>query len=426
MPTRLRDRLQSLQTASRSSSPSAARRSGSTLVLGVETSCDETAAAVVCASTGRVYSHVLRSQWSSLSEHGGVFPEIARRQHQLAIEPVMSEALSQANIDPDAPAAGLAAVAVSAGPGLAPCLAVGVRAASQLATKHRIAYIPVNHLEAHALVTRLPTAESGFRSSLRSSDDTILTNLTNRQPLSRSPADDTILARSLPNGVIRDTLPNDATFNQAALTPSFPFLLLLLSGGHCQLLLCDAVGCYTLLGGTLDDSIGEAYDKVARVLGLQQEAYSRAMHPGALLEQVALTGDPAAVDFRLPLCRPPHHRSCDFSFAGLKSSVQRAVRERTLTETEIADLAASFQQTALMHVESRVQNAVLRLNSTRPELSALPLVVSGGVAKNELLRSRLRALVESLDGLSSIVYPPPELCTDNGVMVAWAGCERIR
>jgi tRNA A37 threonylcarbamoyltransferase TsaD len=193
----------------------------------------------------------------------------------------------QAGIDPEHPTA-LSAVAVSAGPGLAPCLAVGVRAASEFASAHALTYLPVNHLEAHALVTRLPPQHSA----------------------AHAPSSDAVRA-------------NQTLSTHAAVSPAFPFLLLLLSGGHCQLLLCEEVGRYTLLGGTLDDSIGEAYDKVARVLGLQDQAYARSLHPGALLEEVARSGDPTAFRFTAPLSKPTHRHSCDFSFAGLKSAVQR-------------------------------------------------------------------------------------------------------
>ena len=309
-------------------------------ILGLESSCDETAAAVV--TDGReVLSSVVASQFDIHERFGGVVPELASREHLRAIVPVVEQSLAQANVP-------IHAVAVTQGPGLIGALLVGITFAKAFALARKIPLIAVNHLEGHALTVR-------FTDKVE-----------------------------------------------------FPYLLLLVSGGHCQLLGVEGVGRYRRLATTIDDAVGEAFDKSAKVLGL-------GFPGGQALERAAHTGNPA----RFPLPRPlvgsdePH-----FSFAGLKSVVLRA--RATLAEPtaqDIADLAASFQQAACDCLTNRTARAIAAF----PEATAL--VVAGGVAANQAIRATLAGLAAT-HGLP-FVAPPMWLCTDNGAMIAWAGLERL-
>lgn len=322
-------------------------------MLGVETSCDDTAAAVV-SSTGAVLADVREGQEAQTAEWGGVVPHVAREAHEAAIERVIARALDDAQL----PAHKVHAVAATMGPGLEVCLRVGYRAARAVARETGADFVGVNHLEAHVLAARLG-----------------------------------------------DAVP-------------FPFLALLVSGGHCQLLLVRGVADYAALGSTLDDALGEAYDKTARLLALDG-----AEGGGPALERAARTGDP----LRIPFPEPMRKRAdCNFSFAGLKTSVRTAVtrlggidavrRDAQL----VADFAASFQNIAVKHLEVRTRRAIRRCKP----LGVSTLVVSGGVAANQVVRRRLQTLAEE-EGVEA-TFPPVRLCTDNGVMVAWAGVERLR
>lgn len=328
------------------------------VVLGVESSCDDTAAAVV-RSDGSVLGECRVSQDQLTEEWGGVVPHVARDAHAQAIQHVIDSSLRDASIDP----ADLDAVAVTMGPGLEICLRVGYRAARALAREHNKEFVAVNHLEAHVLVAR--AASSGV-------------------------------------------------------DVQFPFLTLLVSGGHCQLLMAHDVAQYEVLGGTLDDALGEAYDKTARLLGLQVGGGG-----GPALEKLALKGNPRAIPFPVPMQKRP---DCNFSFAGLKTSVRVAIEklggDEKVREDErlMADVAASFQETAVRHLEQRVGRA-LRLCDSHGT-GAKTLVVSGGVAANAVVRSRLEAVCQA-HGWSCTI-PPIPLCTDNGVMVGWAAVERLR
>lgn len=321
-------------------------------VLGVETSCDDTAAAVV-SSTGEILGDAREGQDAQTAAWGGVVPDVAREAHEAAIGRVVESALKQAGME----LGGMHAVAATMGPGLEVCLRVGYRAARAAARECGAEFVGVNHLEAHVLAAR-----------------------------------------------IEEEVP-------------FPFLSLLVSGGHCQLLLVRGVADYAALGGTLDDALGEAYDKTARLLGLPLSGGGG----GPALERAALEGDPDAVPFPVPMRK---RADCNFSFAGLKTSVRTAVRrlggvEKVKKDPKIvADVAASFQHTAVCHLEDRVRRALRRCKGVRH------LVVAGGVAANLEVRGRLTRLAES-EGVQAR-FPRLGLCTDNGVMVAWTGVERLR
>ncbi|XP_024395864.1 probable tRNA N6-adenosine threonylcarbamoyltransferase, mitochondrial [Physcomitrium patens] len=332
---------------------------GGGLVLGIETSCDDTGAAVV-TTDGRILGEALASQADLLVQWGGVVPNLAQDAHAKAIDRVVAEALAKANVQEG----DLSAVAVTIGPGLSMCLRVGVSKAREIARVHRLPMVGVHHMEAHALVVRL--TEKGVE---------------------------------------------------------FPFVVLLVSGGHNLLLLAQDVGQYTQLGTTVDDAIGEAYDKTARLLGLDLKRGG-----GPALEQLALEGDANAFNFSVPM---RHRQNCNFSYAGLKNQVRMAIASKSINaEVPLAeadpedrrlraDLAASFQRVAVLHLEDRCRRALEWARKINPSVQCL--VVSGGVASNQLVRSRLNYISQEV-GLR-LVCPPPRLCTDNGVMVAWAGIE---
>ena len=321
------------------------------IVLGIETSCDETAAAVVAEDSlgARIRSNLVHSQIADHAAYGGVVPEIAARAHLDHLDGLVSRALvvaatSLAEID---------GVAAAAGPGLIGGLIVGTMTAKGIAWAAGKPFIAVNHLEAHALSVRLT-----------------------------------------------DDVP-------------FPYLLLLVSGGHCQLLACAGVGRYTRLGTTLDDAAGEAFDKTAKLIGLGYPG-------GPAIEQAARDGD----ERRFALPRPLAGRAgCDFSFSGLKTAVRRVAVERgPLHLRDQADLAASVELAICDALCDRTANAVAWFRRHHPE--GRSLIVAGGVAANSRLRQRLAGL--ALSGGLDFLAPPPGLCTDNGAMIAWAGLERLR
>jgi N6-L-threonylcarbamoyladenine synthase len=335
-----------------------------TLVLGIETSCDETAAAVVAPApdgSGRILSSVVRAQWERHRRYGGVVPEIAARAHVECLDGIVAQAMREAGAD----FPGLDAIAVTAGPGLIGGLLVGVTTAKAIALAHRLALVAVNHLEAHALTV-------GLTEGLRP-----------------------------------------------------PYLLLLVSGGHTQLLLVHGVGRYVRLGTTIDDALGEAFDKTAKLLGL-------GFPGGPAVERTAARGTPGR--FALPrpmLGRPEPH----FSFAGLKTAVRRQAQALApLRESDIADLCAEFQAAVCDSVADRVRRAMeiwgsdpVFHRSRHREGSDLQrqrhLVVAGGVAANRQIHAALAEVARSRGYL--LHAPPPELCTDNAAMVAWAGAERL-
>lgn len=308
------------------------------IVLGIETSCDETAAAIVDESRA-IRADIVLSQLAEHEPYGGVVPEIAARAHLDHVERVTREALATAGL-----ALGdLDAIAATAGPGLIGGVIVGATFGKSLALACGKTYLAINHLEGHALTARLT------------------------------------------EGV------------------EFPYLLLLVSGGHCQLLEVRGLDDYRRLATTIDDAAGEAFDKAAKLLGLPYPG-------GPAIEELAKSGDPA----RVPLPRPlvgsgePH-----FSFAGLKSAVQRVVDSG---EYKSADIAASFQQAV---VDCLVDRTRLALEAS----DAPTLVVAGGVAANHAIRDALANLAYASGRRFSV--PPAWLCTDNAAMIAWAGAERF-
>jgi len=320
-------------------------------ILGIETSCDETAVAVVSMDGDRpvVRANLVQSQLAEHAPYGGVVPEIAARAHLDHLDRLIQAALDEAALDFDA----LDGVAAAAGPGLIGGLIVGTVAAKGIAWAARKPFVAVNHLEAHALTARLT------------------------------------------NGV------------------AFPYLLLLVSGGHSQLLVCSGVGQYRQLGTTLDDAAGEAFDKGAKLLGLAQPG-------GPAIAELAEGGNPR----RFPLPRPMKGRDgYDFSFSGLKTAIRDAVGTfDPSSKTPIADLAAAIELAICDCLVDRTARAARWFRSRYPEGTSL--VTAGGVAANARLRARLAALAADI-GLA-FVAPPPALCTDNGAMIAWAGAERLR
>ena len=318
------------------------------LILGIETSCDETAAALV-DDTRTIRAESVLSQTELHSPYGGIVPEIAARAHLEHLDGLIARTMRQAGAD----FADLDGIAATAGPGLIGGVIVGVMTGKALALAGRKPFLAINHLEGHALSARL-------------SHDI-----------------------------------------------AFPYLLLLVSGGHCQLLIVEGVGRYRRLGTTIDDAAGEAFDKTAKLLELGYPG-------GPAIERAAKTGDPARFAFPRPLKGRP---GCDFSFAGLKTAVRQAVENAgELSAKMVADMAASFQQAVADSLADRTARALEMFKERHPWGKAL--VVAGGVAANTLLRQRLSTLAGE-HGLE-LIAPPLKLCTDNAAMIAWAGVERLR
>ncbi|MEQ8246970.1 MAG: tRNA (adenosine(37)-N6)-threonylcarbamoyltransferase complex transferase subunit TsaD [Alphaproteobacteria bacterium] len=318
------------------------------LVLGIETSCDETAAAIV-DGTGTILGDVVLSQLDDHAPYGGVVPEIAARAHVDHLDGIIDRAMAEAGLG----YRDLDGIAATAGPGLIGGVMVGLMTGQAIAAATGRPFIAVNHLEGHALTARL----------------------TDRA--------------------------------------EFPYLLLLISGGHCQLLEVRGVGAYRRLGTTIDDAIGEAFDKTAKLLGLGYPG-------GPALEAAATAGDAKAVALPRPLAGTD---TCDFSFSGLKTAVVHAVNKaKPLDAARRADIAASFQAAVADVLADRVARAMQRYAARHPD--ARRLVVAGGVAANRTLRTRLAEVAATHD--FTLMVPPARLCTDNGVMIAWAGVERLR
>jgi N6-L-threonylcarbamoyladenine synthase len=322
------------------------------LVLGIETTCDETAAAIVRlrpGGGGDILADEVMSQIAAHAAYGGVVPEIAARAHVEIVDLLAARALGRAGVK----ASELDGIAAAAGPGLIGGVIVGLMTGKGLALATGKPFVAVNHLEAHALTARLAGALA------------------------------------------------------------FPYLLLLASGGHTQILAVKGVGDYERLGATMDDAIGEAFDKTAKLLGLPYPG-------GPAIEAAARNGDPTRFDLPRPLVGRPN---ADFSLSGLKTATRLAAESvAPLRERDIADLCASFQAAIVDVIEDRMRVA-LQLFRERIGV-AQALVIAGGVAANEAIRSTL-ARFSTQVGLK-LVAPPPNLCTDNGAMIAWAGIERLR
>mgnify|MGYP001272535628 CR=1 FL=1 len=311
-----------------------------TLVLGIESSCDETAAALVTGDRA-ILAQAIASQEAEHSPYGGVVPEIAARAHAERLAPLIEKVLTEGGKT----LADCDAIAATAGPGLIGGVMVGLVTAKALAMASDKPLLAINHLEGHALSPRLA----------------------------------------------------DATLD-------FPYALLLVSGGHCQILRVEGVGRYQRLATTIDDALGEAFDKTAKILGLGYPG-------GPAVEKLAREGDPCAVPLPRPLV---HSREPHFSFAGLKSAVLRA---HDSGEHADDDIAASFQQAALDCILDRTRRALLAMQPVRA------LVVAGGVAANQTIRAGLEGLAGEFD--LPFTAPPLHLCTDNAAMIAWAGVERL-
>jgi N6-L-threonylcarbamoyladenine synthase len=321
------------------------------IILGIETTCDETAAAVVERTDdgrGRILSNVVLSQITEHAAFGGVVPEIAARAHVEALDSIIARAMHEANLSFDS----LDGVAAAAGPGLIGGVIVGLTTAKAIALVNDKPLIAVNHLEAHALTARLTDAIA------------------------------------------------------------FPYCLFLASGGHTQILGVLGVGDYVRLGGTVDDAIGEAFDKTAKLLGL-------GFPGGPLVEKEATHGD--GKRFALPRPMTGRH-DANFSLSGLKTALRlEAQKIAPLSDQDVADLCASFQQAVGDVVMDRLRTG-LRLFRERIG-TPTALVCAGGVAANQAIRKVLHRLAFEIG--TDLVAPPPALCTDNGAMIAWAGAERL-
>ena len=320
------------------------------VILGIETSCDDTAAGIVRRSPDGSCRILANEVWAQHDDHqpfGGVVPEIAARSHVERLDATIVKTL-------DAAGAGMAdidAVSATAGPGLVGGVMVGLTTAKAISITHGKPLVPVNHLDGHALSARMT---------------------------------------------------EDA---------AFPYLLLLISGGHTQLIEVQGVGRYRRLGTTIDDAAGEAFDKTAKLLDLGQPG-------GPRIESAAVGGRADKYDFPRPLAK---REGCDFSFSGLKTAVREAAHSLDApTGQDIADLAASFQFAAARHLADRTARA---MDMVIPDEETPRLVVAGGVAANCAIKSQLSTICKSRGW--RLIAPPAKYCTDNGAMIAWAGAERL-
>lgn len=316
-------------------------------ILGIESSCDETAASIVTDSK-QILSNVIISQIDEHQKFGGVVPEIASRAHLSHVQTVVDKALQDANVSLD----DLDAIAVTAGPGLIGGLLVGIMFAKGLSFAIKKPLLAINHLEGHALTARLTNEIE------------------------------------------------------------FPYLMLLVSGGHCQILVVEKIGVYHKLGGTLDDAVGESFDKVAKMLGLDYPG-------GPIIEKLSLTGNPNKYDLPKPM---KGREGCDFSFSGLKTAVRLIIEKTELTPENIADICASFQRTIAEILLDRLNNAIEITKKSHPKIKQL--IIAGGVAANQYLLKEIQISLEKHN--LETISPPIKLCTDNAAMIAWAGIERFR
>ena len=321
------------------------------IILGLETSCDETAVALVNDRKQILSSHVF-SQLKDHAIYGGVVPEIAARAHSIILPQLVKAAFDDTGIgwhDIDG-------VAATCGPGLIGGLLVGATFGKAMAYAQGRPFIGVNHLEGHALTPRLT--------------DNV----------------------------------------------EFPYLLLLMSGGHTQLLKVNGLGDYELLGSTLDDALGECFDKAAKMMGLPWPG-------GPEIERAAQKANMHAQNpARFTLPRPLKGRAgCDFSFSGLKTAVRLCIHNNNFTDNDVPDLCAAFQSAVADILKDRVQHAIDMCQFTQPQNS---LIVAGGVAANQYLRRALQAVCGKNN--FTLIAPPPKLCTDNAAMIAWAGLERLQ
>ena len=318
-------------------------------VLGIESSCDETAVAIV-DSDRQILSNQVLSQITEHEEYGGVVPEIAARSHLSHIDFLVKKAITEAKID----FRDLNGIAATAGPGLIGGVLVGMMTAKGLSIATGLPFIAINHMEGHALTARLTG------------------------------------------------------------TLDFPYLALLISGGHSQFVSITGISKYSILGTTIDDAVGEAFDKTAKLLGLSFPG-------GPALEEAAKSGDPNRFSLPRPMLGRPN---CDLSFSGLKTAVRNVVEKHKgkLDNEAISDLSASFQSAVADCLIDRCTKAVGDFRLVHPTGNAF--VISGGVAANEYIRKKLKICVHDLG--FRFIAPPTNLCGDNGAMIAWAGIERLR
>ncbi|XP_019596311.2 tRNA N6-adenosine threonylcarbamoyltransferase, mitochondrial isoform X2 [Rhinolophus sinicus] len=335
------------------------------LVLGIETSCDDTAAAVV-DETGNVLGEAIHSQTEVHLKTGGIIPPVAQQLHRENIQRIVQEALSVSKVSPSE----LSAIATTIKPGLALSLGVGLSFSLQLVDKFKKPFIPIHHMEAHALTIRL----------------------TNKV--------------------------------------EFPFLVLLISGGHCLLALVRGVSDFLLLGKSLDIAPGDMLDKVARRLSLIKHPECSTMSGGKAIEHLAKQGNKLHFDFKPPMQRA---KNCDFSFTGLQHIIDKTIMQKEKEEgiekgqilSSAADIAAAVQHTTACHIAKRTHRAILfcKQRDLLSQSNAV-LVVSGGVASNLYIRKVLEIVANATQ--CTLLCPPPKLCTDNGIMIAWNGIERLR
>lgn len=311
-------------------------------VLGIETSCDETGIAIYHSEKGLI-SHLLHSQAEMHSEYGGVVPELASRDHVRRLVPLIRQSLRDSGLQSSA----IDGIAYTAGPGLIGALLVGAATARSLAWTWSIPAIAVHHMEGHLLAPMLE-----------------------------------------------------------ANAPAFPFVALLISGGHTLLVRVDGIGCYQLLGESLDDAAGEAFDKTAKMLGLGYPG-------GPLLARLAEQGSAGAYQFPRPMTNRP---GLDFSFSGLKTFTMNTLASSGKTAQDKADIAHAFQQAVAETIGIKCRRALQQTGLQR-------LLVAGGVSANRQIRETLTAMTGQMR--AEIFFPRLEFCTDNGAMIAYAGCQRF-
>ncbi len=325
------------------------------LVLGIETSCDETAASIIARYEdengnikAKIKSNIVRSQIDEHAPFGGVVPELAARSHVVHLDIIIAKALKEAKLC----FADIDAIGATAGPGLIGGVLVGLTTAKALCAALDKPFLAINHLEAHALTARLT--------------DNV----------------------------------------------QFPYLMLLVSGGHSQYIEVNNIGDYKLLGTTIDDALGEAFDKTAKMLGLTYPG-------GPEVEKAAKNGDANRFKFPKPLL---HEKRLDFSFSGLKTAVRLAAQKiAPLNEQDKNDICASFQKTVVDILCARTKDALEAFKQTHSD-KPLQLVIAGGVAANKAISLGLEKIANEAN--ASLIVPPISLCTDNGAMVAWAAAER--
>ena len=323
---------------------------GDIVVLGIETSCDDTAAAVIRRRSDGACEILANEVWTDFDDHaafGGVVPEIAARSHVERLDLTVTKAVTNSGLG----FSDFDAVAATAGPGLVGGVMVGLTTAKAISLAHDLRLVPINHLEGHAL-------SAGMTEEI-----------------------------------------------------AYPYLLLLVSGGHTQLIWIAGPGSYRRLGTTIDDAAGESFDKTAKLLGLGQPG-------GPRIEAAAKSGKYDRFKFPRPLRK---HEGCDFSFSGMKTAVRETAEAiENPTDQDIADVAASFQYAAARHLADRTEKAMAMANPNEPTPR---LVVAGGVAANETIRKMLQDLCAANSW--RLIVPPAKYCTDNAAMIAWAGAERL-